>query len=106
MKFTYNSSVLHFAATAIGQGVYFATQSWYSDQNTYSPPDRNRQKRMYRCRVLTGKTTNGRSDMRTPPPINTSQPHVLYDSVSDGGRSMFVIFNDTQAYPEHLITYT
>lgn len=101
----YEIVVLYILATAIGQGVYFATQAWYSDQSTYSPADKQGWKRMYRCLVLSGKTTQGRSDMRVPPPIDKNKPHILYDSVSDGGQSMFVIFNDTQAYPEHIITY-
>ncbi|XP_052773432.1 protein mono-ADP-ribosyltransferase PARP14-like isoform X1 [Mya arenaria] len=93
--------------TAIGQGVYFATDANYSAIPTYSPPDSSGYKRMYRCLVLTGEYTTGNDSMRTPPPKNPSSPHILYDSVTNYSQSpsMFVIFNDTQAYPEHLITF-
>ncbi|XP_053407536.1 protein mono-ADP-ribosyltransferase PARP15-like [Mercenaria mercenaria] len=94
-------------ATAIGQGVYFAVNASYMDQGTYSPPGSDGSKRMYRCLVLTGNYCDGSSDMRVPPAIDKSKPHILYDSVtnSTGNPIMFVVFNDTQAYPEHLITY-
>ncbi|WAR22342.1 PAR14-like protein [Mya arenaria] len=103
----FNRSYCGKNATAVGQGVYFATQASYSAQSTYSPPDGSGNKKMYRCRVLTGDYTVGNSSMRVPPPKNPSTPHILYDSVTNNTSSpaMFVIFNDTQAYPAHLITF-
>lgn len=88
---------------AYGDGVYFAVNSSYSDSG-YSAPDANGHKRMYRCLVLTGDSCQGVAGMRMPPPKAGQQSHILYDSLS--GPSMFIIFNDCQAYPEHLITYT
>lgn len=88
---------------AYGDGVYFAVNSSYSDRG-YSAPDANGHKRMYRCLVLTGDSCQGVAGMRMPPPKAGQQSHILYDSLS--GPSMFIIFNDCQAYPEHLITYT
>ncbi|XP_053407521.1 protein mono-ADP-ribosyltransferase PARP14-like [Mercenaria mercenaria] len=103
----FNRSYCGKNATAIGQGVYFAVNANYSDQGTYTPPGSDGNKRMYRCLVLTGKYCNGTSDMRVPPAIDKSKPHILYDSVTNntGSPAMYVVFNDTQAYPEHLITY-
>ncbi|KAL4231447.1 Poly (ADP-ribose) polymerase [Mactra antiquata] len=103
----FNRSYCGKNAVAIGNGVYFAVNANYSDQSTYTPVGKDGNKRMYRCRVLTGKYCNGAHGMRVPPPINQSQPHILYDSVTNNCLSpmMFVIFNDTQAYPEHIITY-
>ncbi|KAH3785079.1 hypothetical protein DPMN_163162, partial [Dreissena polymorpha] len=99
----FNRSFCGKNATAIGEGVYFAVNATYSAQHTYSPPDSAGHKRMYRCLVLTGDSTQGAQGMRVPPPKNPTVPHILYDSVS--GPGMFVIFNDTQAYPTHLITF-
>ncbi|XP_053407527.1 protein mono-ADP-ribosyltransferase PARP14-like [Mercenaria mercenaria] len=103
----FNRSYCGKNATAFGMGVYFAVQSAYSNQSTYSPPGRDGNKRMYRCLVLTGKYCTGNGGMRVPPAVDQSKPHILYDSVTNNtsSPSMFVIFNDTQAYPEHLIVY-
>ena len=93
-----------------GNGVYFALNANYSANDRYSPQDFNGQKRIYRCRVLTGDFSQGRQGMLVPP--NKPQGkgganHILYDSVVDNVNSpgIFVIFNDTQAYPEYLITF-
>jgi poly [ADP-ribose] polymerase 10/14/15 len=44
--------------------------------------------------------------MIVPPAKNTTSAQ-LYDSVTDNisRPSMFVVFNDIQAYPEYLITF-
>lgn len=58
--------------------------------------------------VLTGEFIRGASGMRVPPAKPTGGPNALYDSVVDNPNSpgMYIIFNDTQAYPEYLITFT
>ena len=95
--------MVFFSATALGNGVYFAVNTQYSDQDTYTPKDSNGHKRMYRCLVLTGDYCNGNPRLRVPP---VKQGHILYDSVTNYGEpTMFVIFHDCQAYPEHIITY-
>ncbi|CAB1341297.1 unnamed protein product [Coregonus sp. 'balchen'] len=78
----------------------------YSASNTYSRPDPQGQKFMYLCRVLTGDFTTGRQGMIVPPAKNTTTAQ-LYDSVTDNPSrpSMFIVFNDIQAYPEYLITF-
>ena len=78
-----------------------------SDHGIFSPADASGHKRMYRCLVLTGDYCLGQADMRVPPPKAGGQSHVLYDSVADNVNNPtgFVIFNDCQAYPEHIITY-
>ena len=93
-----------FSATAYGQGVYFAVNANYSASATYSPPDPAGNRHVYLCKVLVGIPTKGNSAMRVLP---TRQGHILYDSATDNPSSpgMFVIFNDTQAYPEYLITF-
>uniref|UniRef100_A0A8C8SNN8 Poly [ADP-ribose] polymerase n=1 Tax=Pelusios castaneus TaxID=367368 RepID=A0A8C8SNN8_9SAUR len=94
-------------AAAIGNGTYFAVQASYSAQDTYSRPDLNGRKYMYLARVLTGEYCAGSGGLITPPPKSVADPTDLYDSVTDNMAhpSMFVIFNDIQAYPEYLITF-
>ncbi|KAL5022027.1 hypothetical protein ScPMuIL_001182 [Solemya velum] len=100
----FNRSYCGKNATAYGDGVYFAVNPTYSASNTYSRPDANGYKRCYYACVLTGEFTQGRQGMRVPPPKNQAALHILYDSVTDNISTpgMFIIFNDTQAYPEYL----
>ena len=86
-----------------GRGCYFAQDASYS--NGYAPPDSQQQKHMYVARVLTGVFTKGRRDMLVAP---QKGPSVLYDSVVNDtiNPTIFVVFIDTGAYPEYLITYT
>lgn len=82
--------------------MYFAVNASYSASNTYSVPDQQGYKYMFQARVLTGVTTPGQRGMRVPP-IRDPANHINFDAVT--GPSMFIIFNDTQAYPEYLITF-
>uniref|UniRef100_S4RD19 Poly [ADP-ribose] polymerase n=1 Tax=Petromyzon marinus TaxID=7757 RepID=S4RD19_PETMA len=102
----FNRSYCGKNATCYGNGVYFAVSASYSAQPTYSPAESDGSKYMYRTRVLTGDFTTGKQGMIEPPPKG-QQNAVLYDSVTDNmnNPSMFVIFNDNQAYPEHLIKF-
>ncbi|KAL2081153.1 hypothetical protein ACEWY4_023006 [Coilia grayii] len=102
----FNRSYAGKNAAAYGNGTYFAVNAQYSAGNTYSVPDPQGQKYMYLCRVLTGDFTTGRQGMIVPPAKNTTSAD-LYDTVTDNPNapSMFVVFNDIQAYPEYLITF-
>ncbi|XP_046555938.1 protein mono-ADP-ribosyltransferase PARP14-like isoform X3 [Haliotis rubra] len=102
----FNRSYCGKNATAHGEGVYFAVQASYSDRNTYSVPDIQGHKHMFQARVLTGMYCRGQGGIRVPPQRDASN-HIQYDSVVDntGRPGMYIIFNDTQAYPEYLITY-
>ncbi|OCT63245.1 hypothetical protein XELAEV_18044343mg [Xenopus laevis] len=104
----FNRSYAGKNASIIGNGTYFAVDANYSADDTYSKPDTSGHKHMYLARVLTGTFTTGQKDMIAPPPKNQANPTDLYDSVTDNLNqpSMFVIFNDIQAYPEYLITFT
>ncbi|XP_043549913.1 protein mono-ADP-ribosyltransferase PARP14-like [Chiloscyllium plagiosum] len=104
----FNRSYAGRNATALGKGTYFAVSATYSAQETYSRTDPNGFKYMYRARVLTGMYCQGQSGMVTPPSKSPTNPTDLYDSVVDNQQNptMFVIFNDIQAYPEYLITFT
>lgn len=94
-------------ATVYGRGVYFARDASYSARNTYSPRDvNNNNKYIFVARVLTGQYALGKSDDVQPPPKH-SDGKDLYDSNVDDVTNphIFVIFHDTQAYPEYLITF-
>ncbi|XP_070693875.1 poly(ADP-ribose) polymerase family member 14-related sequence 1 [Pempheris klunzingeri] len=102
----FNRSYAGKNAANYGNGTYFAVNANYSAQDTYSRPSTTGEKCMYLCRVLTGDYTTGQQDMIAPPakgPVSFQK----YDSVVDRmpGPNMFVIFHDSQAYPEYLITF-
>ncbi|KAM4626659.1 protein mono-ADP-ribosyltransferase PARP14-like [Discoglossus pictus] len=104
----YNRSFAGKNAAMYGNGTYFAVNAIYSAHDTYSRPDGNAYKYMYLARVLTGFSCVGVNGMVAPPSKTPNDPTDLYDSVTDNIQkpSMFVIFNDIQAYPEYLITFT
>lgn len=101
---------LFFIAAYYGNGVYFALKATYSARTVYSRPDNQGHKRIYLCNVLTGEYTTGKQGMRIPPQKTGQQAHILYDSLVNSADAkqmeMFIIFNDTQAYPAYLITFT
>ncbi|XP_072049063.1 protein mono-ADP-ribosyltransferase PARP14-like [Amphiura filiformis] len=84
--------------TLYGNGTYFATEADYS--TNYSYPDRSTGLQyMYRAKVLTGKYCQGKEGMITPELDNDS----AVDDIEEP--SMYVVFNDVQAYPEYRITF-
>ncbi|XP_061434830.1 uncharacterized protein LOC133360197 isoform X2 [Lethenteron reissneri] len=106
----FNRSFCGKNAALYGQGVYFATSARISVRDQYSPPDTAGRKHVYLARVLTGDFAQGRENMLTPPirlPVTDGGPIVRFHSVVDNTAhpDIFIIFNDTQAYPEHLITF-
>lgn len=78
----------------------------YSAQNTYSPPDANGYKHIYQCKVLTGEFALGNQTMIVPPSFAGSTTK-KYDSTVDNiaAPTIFVIFYDTQAFPEYLVYF-
>lgn len=95
----------HFTAAVFGWGVYFAESASYSARDIYSPPDIFNYKYMFLAKVLTGEFVKGDADFIQPPSRNSETD--LYDScVNDTNNpTIFVIFHDSQAYPEYLITF-
>ena len=87
-----------------GDGVYFATSA--STSMKYCKPFEGLCY-MYYCRVLVGDYTTGRAGIKEPP-IKDIDTQEWFDSVVDNEESpsMFVIFNDTQVYPEYLLTFS
>ncbi|XP_037535922.1 protein mono-ADP-ribosyltransferase PARP14 [Nematolebias whitei] len=88
-----------------GKGSYFAVNPAYS-QN-YAQVDTQGHRNMYQAQVLVGDYTQGMKGMISPP-AKSGNAADLYDSVTDNLNTptMFVIFNDIQAYPEYLITFS
>nr|XP_015213986.1 PREDICTED: poly [ADP-ribose] polymerase 14-like isoform X1 [Lepisosteus oculatus] len=104
----FNRSFCGRNATKFGQGTYFAKEAYYSCDDTYSNPDEQGYKYIYRARVLTGKLCQGHEDMKEPAPVNAGDPcSDLCDCAVDKMASpfIFVIFCDFGAYPEYLITF-
>ncbi|KAI4905419.1 hypothetical protein NFI96_026315, partial [Prochilodus magdalenae] len=102
----FNRSFCGKNATVYGQGVYFAVESALSVSDTYSPPNADGHKFIFMAKVLTGDFTVGKHEMKTAPLKDSSGVPVRYHSVVDklDSPTLFVIFNDTQAYPQYLIT--
>ncbi|XP_036371630.1 protein mono-ADP-ribosyltransferase PARP10 [Megalops cyprinoides] len=102
----FNRSFCGKNATVYGQGVYFAVNSAISVQDQYSPPNADGHKYVFVTKVLTGDFTKGKHEMKTAPLKEGSDIPLRYHSVVDkmDSPTLFVIFNDTQAYPEYLIT--
>ncbi|XP_076078270.1 protein mono-ADP-ribosyltransferase PARP14-like isoform X1 [Mytilus galloprovincialis] len=107
-RYGFNRSYCGKNATACGAGVYFAVNVNYSVQDTYSRPDPQGHKRMFLCRVLTGEYCQGAHTMKVPPAKKgAAGSHILYDTVTNDVNNpiMFVIFHDSQAFPEYLVTF-
>ena len=91
-------------AVLYGKGVYFARDASYPKE--FSAPDDAGIRRMFQCRVIVGDWCLGRNNQLTP----DVKPHNqldLYDSTVDdlSNPSRFVIYNDSQAFPEYLISF-
>uniref|UniRef100_UPI00358EB2B5 protein mono-ADP-ribosyltransferase PARP10-like isoform X2 n=1 Tax=Myxine glutinosa TaxID=7769 RepID=UPI00358EB2B5 len=111
----FNRSYAGRNAALYGRGVYFATECVYSGRDVYSPPEKGKGglKRIFVSRVITGDYAIGHEELCAPPlrpatndpSHQTSSPlryHSVVDSVSKP--RIFVIFNDTQAYPHMMVT--
>ncbi|XP_036364784.1 protein mono-ADP-ribosyltransferase PARP14-like [Octopus sinensis] len=99
-KSGFNRSYCGRNATAFGEGVYFAKDIKYSASDTYSTPDHHRIKRIYQCSVLVGKVIQGQHRLK-----------VLQESYNSAVNniqtpSIYIIFHDSQAYPNYLITFS
>ncbi|KAF4108229.1 protein mono-ADP-ribosyltransferase PARP14-like [Onychostoma macrolepis] len=101
----FNRSFAGIHGAMYGNGTYFAVDPCYSAQR-YSKPDVKGHKRMYHVRVLVGDYTQGKQGLPVPPAKSSSSAD-LFNSVTDNmnNPTMFVIFNDVQAYPEYLLTF-
>lgn len=92
--------------TSFGKGSYFAKNASYSDG--YAGNSQQGHKLMFLAKVIVGSYVVGNSNTVRPPPMNPLKPHELHHSCVDNqiSPSIFVIFENDQAYPELLITYS
>jgi poly [ADP-ribose] polymerase 10/14/15 len=62
---------------------------------------------MYMASVLAGEYTQGKNSLMSPPPKNPNNATITYDTVVDNvtNPSIYVVFYDTQNYPDYLITF-
>ncbi|KAL9963046.1 hypothetical protein ACROYT_G032209 [Oculina patagonica] len=99
----FNRSFCGANGVAYGRGVYFARNASYSVRYAAGGSGG---RHMYLARVLVGQYCVGNSSMIVPPPKNPSRAEILYESVVDnqGSPSIYVVFFDSQCYPEYLIT--
>lgn len=112
-----------------GNGVYFAKDSSYAlsycadgegvrtrplfprrifDGYRHGVAPTTKSYQMYVVKVLVGEFTKGARGMKVPPSRNDPKnPSLLFDSVVDDtlDPKIFVIFQDSQCYPQHLITF-
>ncbi|XP_054237374.1 protein mono-ADP-ribosyltransferase PARP14-like [Indicator indicator] len=104
----FNRSYAGMHAAYYGNGTYFAVNASYSAQDTYSQPDANGKKYMYLAQVLVGEYSQGVKGSIIPGAKDPHDSVDLFDSSTDNmdHPSMFIIFNDVQAYPAYLITFT
>ncbi|XP_053834856.1 LOW QUALITY PROTEIN: protein mono-ADP-ribosyltransferase PARP10 [Vidua macroura] len=102
----FNRSFCGKNATLYGRGVYFAARAAISARDRYSPPCADGTKFVFMAKVLTGEFAAGRPGLGAPPLREGCGVPQRYHSVVDDPRQpdIFVIFNDTQAYPQYLIT--
>lgn len=102
----FNRSFCGKNAAVYGQGVYFAGQAIVSVDDQYSPPNPEGLKFVFAVKVLTGSYTKGDGKLKIPPLKDNSQLSLRFDSVVDDCEKprIFVVFHDTQAYPQYLIT--
>ncbi|XP_071594692.1 LOW QUALITY PROTEIN: protein mono-ADP-ribosyltransferase PARP10 [Heliangelus exortis] len=101
----FNRSFCGKNAALYGRGVYFAVRSVLSARDLYSPRSPDGTKFIFVAKVLTGLFTKGGPGLRAPPLREGMGVPLRYHSVVDDPRhpNVFVIFNDTQAYPQYLL---
>ncbi|GCB72801.1 hypothetical protein scyTo_0002193 [Scyliorhinus torazame] len=107
-KTGFNRSFCGRNATSYGKGTYFALNASYSCKKIYSNPDSNGCQHIYHARVITATRCRGQKDMLEPTPVNAqNDPTDLCDCAVDNltHPTIFVVFCDSGAYPEYLISF-
>lgn len=87
-----------------GQGNYFAEKASYSDNYAYQHP--NGTKQFFLAKVLTGDSTELKSDtkLRMPPLKNGNVRYDTVNGITHGCR-VYISYSNDKAYPLYLITY-
>ena len=102
----FNRSFVGRHKTAYGKGIYFARDASYSTYPLYSERDANGVQSIFLARVVVGEYCRGVENALVPA-VRDATTHAHYDSTVDNVRdpSIFVTYNDAQAYPEYLIKF-
>ena len=95
-----------FTASKYGRGVYFSTMTAYSHEYSKYQAGKGPYY-MIRARVITGRYCLGEEGMICAPRIDENSGK-QYDSVVNDvdNPSIFVVFRDAAAYPQHVVQYT
>lgn len=88
-----------------GVGIYFAVNSSYSNSG-YVLQNPDKSKEMFVCRVTIGSCVQGKHGLKRPPNKTGKNKDEYHDSVHNGMNIMYIVFENSQAYPEYLIKYT
>jgi hypothetical protein len=89
-----------------GQGTYYAVNSSYSVNYSFTRPDGNHD--MFCCSVIIGDAI----DLPSTPTLNRPPPKPnssgLYHSVkgNTGGSDVYITYEPAMSYPSYLITFT
>ena len=95
-----------------GQGVYFANDASFSVRDFLTRPGAggtSQERNIYLCLVLTGVSRKGtKYEQLRYLPVRADDTMLLYDSNTDDLNPPleYVVFNDTQAYPQYRIKFT
>ena len=92
-----------------GAGIYFAENASYSHGYAYDNRDGSRS--FFYAKVAIGQSVQLPSDnkLRVPPlkPTQNGKSEESYDSIQGytGNSNIFIIYENSRAYPHYLITY-
>ena len=100
----FNRSYAGKNAVLYGKGVYFARDASYSSSTTYSIPNAQGVQHIFLCRVAVGEYCLGKNGQLEP---DVRSGATRYDSTVNNmsNPSIFVAFDDAQAYPEYLVQF-
>lgn len=99
-------NVVYSLGTRYGKGSYFAKTSNFASR--YSQGGSS-DKVLFIARVLVGDYTKGEPEYKRPPAKDAKNPASdLYDSCVNkmSDPEMFIIFDNSQVYPEYIVRYS
>lgn len=90
-----------------GQGLYFGVNASYCDAGLVKE-NKDGSKEVFVCNVAIGETAKGEKNLRRPPPKDPKLPSGdIFDSCVDDPKnpSLYILFNQSQAYPSYIVRY-
>jgi hypothetical protein len=84
----------------IGDGIYFAVNAHYSNNDPYVMKKTNHRRELFICQVLLGNSSEGGFGVKSP----AQGCHSVLNS-NNNQNDMFCISNHYQAYPEYIVQY-